>query len=140
MYQENVSKFRFNGYVASDIKFELNPMYDGEKDIRLDLNFDYDLNLAYEEKKAIVQLACVVFEDSEENNYPFTLEVELLGFFEFDSDLEEATVRRMMELNGVTILFPYLRSTISNITSSAGVQNVVLPTMNIVNMLKKNKK
>ena len=45
----------------------------------------------------------------------------------------------MLEVNGTAILFPYLRSIITTITSSMGIQPIILPTMNIVKMIKEKK-
>lgn len=137
MYEDSISNFRFKGYMADNIFFVINDEYIKDEDnLELQLEFNYDLDMDYENQKTILQLQCIVFDECKENNYPFTLDVSLLGFFEFDKELNENEVYKMMELNGVAILFPYLRSIISNITSSAGIQPLVIPTMNISKLIK----
>lgn len=136
MYENSISKLRFKGYIADNIYFQLNNEFNKSKeDLKLDLQFDYKLDLAYESKKAIITLGCTVFDECEEKNYPFTLYVSLLGFYEFDGDLNEDEIRKMIKLNGVAILFPYLRATITNITSSCGIEPLIIPTMNISKMI-----
>lgn len=137
IYKDSISSLRFKGYLSDNIYFAMNSEFNrSEDDLELDLEFNYDLNMEYEEKRAILNLECTVFDNCEENNYPFTIDVSLLGFFEFDGDLKEEDVHKMIEINGSAILFPYLRSIISNITASAGIQPLIIPTMNISKLIK----
>ena len=45
----------------------------------------------------------------------------------------------MLERNGIAIMFPYIRSYISTITTQPGMSPIVLPAMNIVAMLNDQK-
>ena len=80
-----------------------------------------------------VGLGAKIFENSTENNYPFEISVEILGFFESDND--DINSEGFLP-NALAILYPYLRSTITNITANANVQPLILPTMNILSYLK----
>lgn len=139
-YKESISNLRFNGYLADNIFFIINNEFNRDKEsLELKIEFSYSLDMDYEQKKAILNLGCIVFDDCKVNNYPFTIDISLEGFFEFDGNLDKEQVYKMMEVNGVAILFPYLRSIISNITSSAGVQPLVIPTMNISKLIENYK-
>ena len=46
----------------------------------------------------------------------------------------------ILERNAIAILFPYIRSYISTITTQLGMAPILLPAMNIVAMLNDQKK
>lgn len=141
MYKESISKLRFENYFVKGLKFDINSEFESTDYLELDIDFNQELELDYEQKKAIIVLECKLFENAIEKNYPFTLNVSLVGFFEFNSDLSEEQIINMLEVNGTAILFPYLRSIITTITSNIGIQPIILPTLNIVDMLRqKNNK
>ena len=41
------------------------------------------------------------------------------------------------ETNAIAIMFPYLRSMVSMITSSSGREPIILPTMNVAKLFEK---
>lgn len=140
MYKNSISKLRFENYIAKKVNFTLNESFTGNDELELDLKFNHELQIDYESKKAVLVLDCILFENSKENNYPCELEVSLLGFFEFDTNLEEDKIVNLLEVNGTAILFPYLRSVITTITSNLGISPIIIPTMNIVEMIRNNAK
>lgn len=73
---------------------------------------------------------------SKSSEYDF--EVVISGYFTID-DQSEVDNKTLIETNAVSILMPYLRSQISNLTAQPGVECVVLPPFNINNILNKNK-
>ncbi|MFB5762242.1 hypothetical protein [Paenibacillus medicaginis] len=71
--------------------------------------------------------------------------VTLLGFFEviFNNDDPEKrgyNVKSLCERNTLAILFPYLRSTISDISLKANAEPIILPTINIVELIEEREK
>lgn len=140
MYRNSISKLRFENYITKDLNFEINPNCTRKDELELDLNFNHEIQLDYQQKRSVVILECSLFEHPYENNYPFSLTLSLLGFFDFDTDLNEDDIIKLLEVNGVAILFPYLRGIISTITSNLGVAPIIIPTINIVEMLRNNKK
>ena len=52
----------------------------------------------------------------------------------------EMTQRILLERNAVAIMFPYLRSYISTMTTQPGMVPVVLPPMNIMSMIPSDEK
>jgi len=63
------------------------------------------------------------------------LEIELVGFFKFETTLEPERIEKLLRINATAILFPYLRSIVSSITANSGFQTLVLPIVNIHKML-----
>jgi len=62
---------------------------------------------------------------------------EIVGFFNYCQNLRGEDLKSILLANGLTILFPYLRSTVSNISTMANVNSVTVPTMNIVEYMGK---
>ena len=67
---------------------------------------------------------------------PFTAFVSLTGSFTVP---EKENAQELMEVNGTAILFPYLRAVMSQLTAAANIPQVILPTVNLVQMLNKRK-
>jgi len=75
--------------------------------------------------------------DEPEDSVPFSIRVSLTGKFTIN---EKERAKEIMEVNGTAILFPYLRSTVSQLTLSANLSPVILPTINLVEMLNNERK
>ncbi|GAA2973456.1 protein-export chaperone SecB [Lentilactobacillus parakefiri] len=86
--------------------------------------------------KVIIKLSVKI----DENNFPFKLEVSLEGMFAYNSDEDATNIGKevFFSRNAVAILFPYLRSCVSSLTNLSNENRaLILPTMNIVELLKK---
>ena len=73
---------------------------------------------------------------AEDDTMPFTAFVSLTGSFTVP---EKENAQELMEVNGTAILFPYLRAVMSQLTAAANIPQVILPTVNLVQMLNKRK-
>ena len=62
----------------------------------------------------------------EEENHPFLMNLVIRGFFEISE--------RKFLINAFAILFPYLRSVITDITKASLIP-IILPTINVQNLL-----
>lgn len=96
----------------------------------------FSVDIIVQEKdynKAMIKLG-VELTDESSNSY---VKAVIAGFFVFESDEEmmEEEVVKYYRLNGVAILFPYLRSLVSDVTSKSDSSPVILPTINIQKML-----
>ena len=90
MINDIKSVLRFTNYKVDKIEFKLNPNYKNEK-IDIDLNIKKQVMFDENEKVWNVKLITKVFEDATENNYPFSLEIELTGIFEVDTEDDNNT-------------------------------------------------
>lgn len=87
-------------------------------------------------KQAVVRLEVEIGEENQESDY---LKVIIAGFFTFETEAEEVSddvIYQYYEINGTAILFPYLRSIVSDLTSKGDDSPIILPTLNIPAMLK----
>lgn len=71
------------------------------------------------------------------NNLPFKVEGIIKGFFELDStdEIDINEVYKYYLQNGTAILYPYLRSTITNLTGTGNYQAIILPTVNFYKLI-----
>ena len=105
------------------------------------LKFDeYIVNEVYvpkikaDKNTMIVNLITYIFEDAEENNFPFEMRVDISGYFVMQGEqIERFTA------NAIAILYPYIRAIVSTYTASANISPLILPAIN-VNAMLKNKK
>lgn len=63
----------------------------------------------------------------------YQLSCSLTGVFEVDGGLNQENV--FLQDNAVAIMFPYLRSQITLLTSQPGVDPVIIPALNIKKIL-----
>ena len=60
----------------------------------------------------------------------YTLNATIKGYFEFKDEIDDETVKTFLKTSGISILFPFLRSAVSDITRIAGYTPVLLPIIN----------
>lgn len=133
------SIMRFENYIVKKAIFEYNIEYEGNEE-GIDINFDIDVDFDVDSEKGelFVFLKTIIFDEPIKNNYPFRMEIELLGAFTMTSGLEKDV--NDFKANAVAILFPYVRSIVSSYTANANVEPLILPTINVNRYLQdKNK-
>lgn len=112
-------------YRAEEIslKFNIRDINKEENQIRKD-NLKVEIGVGQDEKQFAVKMTY----DERNIDNCCDLKVVLIGQFEIDEEAKEKINDYVP--NAVAILFPYLRSTISTITSAAGMPPLILPVMN----------
>ena len=65
------------------------------------------------------------------------INLSLMGEFIVSADKDSFDILRLIKENGVAILFPYLRSELTLLTTQPGFQPIVLPAVNIAKMFQK---
>lgn len=123
------SKLRFNKYVVNEVNFKNN---DNFKPQPVTIDFSIYKNIEREENNMKVELVTKVFENAEENNFPFEMIVKLTGYFTEENNDENIN----FEPNAIAILYPYVRSIISIYTINSNVNGLILPAINVNNVIK----
>lgn len=72
-----------------------------------------------------------------EEDSAYTLSCSLVGLFEVDDGLTEANA--YLQNNAIAIMFPYLRSQVTLLTSQPGMSPIVIPALNINKLLPQEK-
>lgn len=104
-----------------------------------DEEIEFNLNIAINKKQSEeIYRVTLVLNGNKEKEY--TLEICLTGFFSFNSeeDLDEEFKSSLINQNTVAIMMPYLRSQVSLLTAQPGVDCVVMPPLNIANMVEED--
>ena len=131
---------RFENYFVSEMDFQVRDArlfsVTGKKSKTLPISIEHHVIVEEDQKHATVILKCEIGTDIDEV-FPFSLKVVLNGFFSYAATSKkcEATFDRMCNLNATAILYPYLRSVVTDITKAANVPPLVLPPVNINKLL-----
>ncbi|WP_239733679.1 protein-export chaperone SecB [Mammaliicoccus sp. M-M49] len=131
----------FKDYIVTETYLKTNLKFKQENMRKVSITQDFSADIAYDMNGvSYVQLNLEIKNKKDES--PFDLSVSIVGFFELNSDgYEEEEYINLLKVNAVAILYPYLRSIVTDITSKANAFNpLILPPMNIASMLKEEKK
>ena len=121
-----MAKFRFGGYNIVDSKISYDPSENISKNLEVELTQSHGVNL--DENKFKLELGVTITDKEGLLN----IEINCLGFFEFDSDLSPNERESFFNINAPAIVFPYLRAYITTLTALSGMNNpVILPTINL---------
>lgn len=82
-----------------------------------------------------IHLSVLIANEFHEEPIPFQAEVQIQGFFEMQNWNESKQKDQIID-NATAILFPYLRSLLSNMTLQGNVPAYVLPITNISNLFR----
>lgn len=74
------------------------------------------------------------------NEDEIKIEIRLIGEFILNNVNNLVDQEDLVRENGVAILFPYLRSEITLLTSQPELSPIVIPTVNIIEMFRKNER
>lgn len=127
---EKDSVLKFRNYIVDFVKYNTNSNFNN-KDSEIKIDFDINREIrSIRENKYAVSIILEVFPDSKTNNYPFSLELKITGFFELEIEDHD-----LLEQNAIAILFPYARALVSTYTANSNVEPLILPPINVVAML-----
>lgn len=92
------------------------------------LNVNFKVHDEYDDDLKIHILANIIAENA------FELRADLVGIFDVDEEWVDK-----LKANAVAIMFPYLRSQLTLLTSQPEMMPIILPTVNINKLLESNK-
>jgi preprotein translocase subunit SecB len=133
MNETKKSAFQFKGFIIKKSTIELNS---SEKDRKLSIQITPTGVINKKEKVFELTLGLKV-NNKGDSAY---VNVEALGTYSFEDDLEDSMLSNFFYLNAPAILFPYLRSYISTLTTLSGIPPINLPTLNLVGFREQLKK
>ena len=137
-----LAQFQFDGYAFTDLKFSFveNFKFSTEEDMQpLTVGFDVELNFdegADNVNDGRIKLTCSVRSRRKDaDSSSFNIDVVMLGFFSTQSKVPPDVMKKFLKVNGVTAMFPFLRSAIADISRISNVtEPVILPLMKISNL------
>ena len=83
----------------------------------------------------------LTIKDEPKSSFPVSIEITIKAIFTFEDvkDEEKNDIDQFLKKQGVHILYPYLRSAVSNLTTNALLPPLVLPVINAMTLFENNK-
>lgn len=125
----------FNDFIICKASYVKN--YNFKPNIEeVNVHTGFECEIAENRSNALVKLKSKTG-DLEDESSPFQVEVEIEGLFDFVEDESEGLrFEEYLTNNAIAILFPYIRSTISELTAKSNEFPVLnLPIINVAKML-----
>lgn len=131
----------FKDYIITEAYIKTNIHYRRNNDEPVEIKQDFKAEIAYSmDETSFVEIEFEI--ENKKNELPFELSITIVGFFELrDLNYSEEEYVDLLKRNAIAILFPYLRSAITDLTSKTNAFNpLILPPMNFVAMLEEENK
>ena len=77
----------------------------------------------------------VEIKDTIENPFPFDLTATVALITKIDGEIDEEQLNNYLNINCVQIIFPYLRASVTSITSAALMTPLVLPVIDVTTLM-----
>lgn len=120
----------------TEIKFRLNPDFVWERDAdgaRYSIDSHVEAAVADDRAHGAARLrASFTFHNDDDHDVPFDLELEVTGqFVGFQPDLPDEEIEGWLTFNAQHLLWPYLRSYVSQITGNSGLPSLTIYTIHV---------
>lgn len=132
--QDHESVLNMEGLYFKNVEFNRNDEKPDYSDMVI--NFRHAESIIDENKRDIVLEVKLGYPEKPD---VFNLFVSLVGRFGLTSDFPEELRDMLFKKNAVAIMFPYMRSQLTLLTSQPGMDPFVLPPLNIAKLLESEK-
>lgn len=125
------SSLQFNKFKVLEMKYIRNLQSEEPNGEKLEPLFEVNIGTKEDDiNKAVVNLSVEIGDEDTSYEYVY---VEILGFFEFNNrdNFQPEEIKNFYKVNGTAILFPYLRTLVSDLTSKGDESPIILPTINV---------
>ncbi len=122
-------KYALRGITAEELSYTMNriPMAPNTK-FELKPQFSRQIRKVKENEKLYFLVLDVKIESTQEEPKPFNLKCRLVGAFEAEDVVTEED-KQVLAISMTEIVYPYLRSAVSNLTANAFVTPIMLPVI-----------
>ena len=127
MNMENNCILKLNHLLFDEITFN-RVDFKSENDLQVEFGFAFNKRENGEFVSSIRVLG------TKKDEYNFVVRVS--GYFQISETVEDSNI--LIQQNAIAIVFPYIRSQISLLTAQPEVDPVILPPMNIAQMVKES--
>lgn len=127
MNMENNCILKLNHLLFDEITFN-RVNFKSENDLQVEFGFAFNKR----ENGEFVSSIRVIGTKKDEYNFV----VRVSGYFQISETVEDSNI--LIQQNAIAIVFPYIRSQISLLTAQPEVDPVILPPMNIAQMVKES--
>ncbi|MDW4410443.1 preprotein translocase subunit SecB [Staphylococcus cohnii] len=133
----------FGNYNVSEMSYKENKNLNMEKTEQFNVENDFSAKVAFTDEKAYIILDCNIGDESED--CPFIINLKMKAYFdlEFDSEKQDDRdeIKRLLSVNAIAILYPYIRSIVTDLTSKSNTfEPFIMPVVNIAKHMNDNNK
>jgi len=129
-------KFSIAGIHLNEAHFSINQLYKGEKNKPIKIS--HSVEIKYKQTDNILHVLVSVSSDSE--NQPFRFSVAWEGSFAFEEMPLKEKLDRIVHINCASIIYPYVRESIADLTRRSGRMPLNIAPFNFVAMYEESKK
>lgn len=131
---DKLYKFDFQDYRLLSAHFDLNRNFEPGPDMQVNTN----LSLTHDYLDDLNTLRLFMKVEVTGESAPLQVAVEVGGMFLFPRKPAENKMGEIAEINCASILFPFVRETIADLTRRSGLPPFLLPPINFVEFYKNN--
>jgi len=135
MSQETLPAFNIQDTRLLSAHFDVNRSFEPGPDVKVEVKIT--INHTWHQDSKILQVSDIVEVSGDEA--PFNLMVEYGGIFLFEDVLSDPDdITRIAEMNCASILFPFAREAVADITRRAGIGPMMLQPVNFIELYNAN--
>lgn len=129
-------KFSINRIRLIEAHFALNLKYKWEKDAKIEIHHSIEIKHKNDDK--ILNVLVSISSNSDKQPFHFTVAWE--GMFAFQKMPEKDALERIAQINCASIIFPYLRESIADLTRRASIAPLNINPTNFVALFEEKHK
>jgi preprotein translocase subunit SecB len=123
-------KYDFKGITTEELSYKLNRVrIDPQQRLDIKPQFSRQVRKANDNPKLNFVALSVKVESTEAEPKPFDINVGIVGVFELEAE-PDAQQEREFVIEATSLLYPYLRSMVTNLTAQAYITPLNLPIIN----------
>lgn len=126
--------------ITDELKLKNNYLPEGEFELKPQIA--RNVGIENKEEGKYYTLIKLKIDKNEENNFPVDIRVNIKAVFtlELEENCEDRHIERFLRQQGVHILYPYIRASVSSLSASAMIPPVTLPIINALSLFKDDEK
>ncbi|GBD99038.1 protein-export protein SecB [bacterium BMS3Abin07] len=125
-------------YFVEELTVKSNPQYVKEASEGGEVGISFDIKRKGKEPLFMISMSIKINKSKETFSLvPYRLSLKINGFFSFPEGTDEETIKKMIGLNGLVILYGIARGVVAQATANCLHGKFILPSMNFVELVKK---
>lgn len=129
-------KFKIAAIKQVESHFALKPDFKLEKDKPIEIG--YGINVSFEKRDKMVNVVVSIVSDKKPQ--PFTFNIATAGLFNFNKLPQKHELEKVAHINCASIIFPYIREALADLTRRAGLPPFHIDPVNFINIYEEQKK
>lgn len=129
------SAFQFIGYRISEIKCKISDDFN-PKDLEILQSVDIQQNYDNERGRFVEVIMDVSVKDEDDS---FVFFIRMKGGFLGTEEMPQDVFEKFSTVNAPAIMYPFIRSIITNYTAQANIPPIILPTINFASKIKEKR-